>query len=505
MSLRSFNIYDMIQRNAIIGADTVGIVSDDNRRITFSEFFQQTQDLAGGLQRNGITEKDRIAVLALNDYRFFHLFGAAAALGAVVVPINWRLSTEEIAYILKDASPKMLFIDAAHVRKVGELPGDVLPSDGVFMFDTPEAGYRGMAELFNRDESVALASVDAHAPFCIIYTAAMEGKPRGGVLTQSNIIYSNAQTIAKMEITAKDAYLNMLPLFHITGLNLAFSVMHSGGKNVVVQKFDEKEVCTQTEKEQITLLGSFPPILSRLTQEIDAGNYDMSSLRIVLGIDGPDNIRPFEEKTRAKFWILYGQTETSGLVTFSPAMERPGAAGTQGLFTKMKIVDADEREVPCGELGEIVVQGPLVFDGYWNQPELNQKTFRAGWHHTGDLGKMDANGYLWFGGRKPEKDLIKPGGENVYPAEVEDVILQHPSIEAVSVIGVPDPRFGEGVKAVCVTRGGESLTAKDLIEFVGARIARYKKPRYVEFVEQLPTTPDGKIDRIKVKQWYGAQ
>jgi len=222
-----------------------------------------------------------------------------------------------------------------------------------------------------------------------------------------------------------------------------------------------------------------------------------------MGLDGPDAVRTFEEKTGAAFWMLYGQTETSGMVTFSPASEKPGSAGRQGLLAKVRVVDESEDEVPIGEPGEIVVQGPLVFQGFWNRDEENRRIFRGGWHHTGDLGALDEDGYLWFKGRKPEKELIKPGGENVYPAEVEAVILEHPDVTAVSVIGVPDPEFGEGIKAVCVLKEGAVLPAEDLKEFVASRIARYKKPGYVAFVESLPRKPDGGIDREQVKQTYG--
>ncbi len=184
-------------------------------------------------------------------------------------------------------------------------------------------------------------------------------------------------------------------------------------------------------------------------------------------------------------------------------MERRGSAGKIGMLTKIRIVNDKEEEVPPGEIGEITVQGPLVFQGYWQAEQANRHTFRNGWHHTGDVGVLDKDGYLWFKGRKPEKELIKPGGENVYPAEVEEVILQHTDIAEVSVIGVPDPQFGEGVKAVCVLKHGKTMSEKDLISFVADRIARYKKPRYVAFTESLPKTSDGKIDREKVKQLFG--
>jgi long-chain acyl-CoA synthetase len=228
----------------------------------------------------------------------------------------------------------------------------------------------------------------------------------------------------------------------------------------------------------------------------------VSSLKYVVGLDGPDNVRDFEKLSDAKFWILYGQSETSGFVTFSPASERPGTAGRPGQLSTFILVDEKDQEIERGEIGEIAVRGPLVFQGYWHQDDANQYTFRNGWHHTGDLAMVDELGYLVYKGRKPEKELIKPGGENVYPAEVEAVILEHPAVVTVAVIGVPDKEFGEGVKAVCVLKSGASLDHKGLIEFVGTRIARYKKPRYVEFVSELPMA-GGKIDRMKVKQLYG--
>ncbi len=311
------------------------------------------------------------------------------------------------------------------------------------------------------------------------------------------------QTAVTMRLTSDDAYLNMLPLFHITGLNLALGVMHVGGKNVVIEKFDEHQTVAETERERVSVWGSFPPMLARLTAAAQENGRDLSSLRIVLGIDGPDNIRPFEEATGAAFWILYGQSETTGLAAFGPAMERPGSAGRIGLLTKVRLVDDAGREAPMGEVGEIAVQGPLVFQGFWNQADAAGTTFRDGWHHTGDIGRVDEDGFLWFKGRKPEKELIKPGGENVYPAEVEAVILEHPDVREVSVIGVPDPKFGEGIKAVCVAADGSRLSPDDLIAFVASRIARYKKPQYVDFVAALPRKADGSIDREKVKAEHG--
>ena len=256
-------------------------------------------------------------------------------------------------------------------------------------------------------------------------------------------------------------------------------------------------------QEGVTLLASFPPILSTLLDNMKEG--DLSSINHVTGIDSPENIATFTRKTGATFWILYGQSETAGFVTLSDHALMPGAAGKQCPISSLAILDEDtDTPLACDRSGEIGVRGPVVFQGFWKKEgSLDRSTMRNGWHHTGDMGRIDKNGFLWFEGRMPEKELIKPGGENVYPAEVEQAILTHPDIESVCVIGVPDPKFGEGIKAVCIKKAGSDLSESALIAHVGDRIARYKKPGYVQFIDALPEKTNGTIDRIKVKELYG--
>jgi len=259
------------------------------------------------------------------------------------------------------------------------------------------------------------------------------------------------------------------------------------------------------EQERITTIGEFPPMLDLLLKKMDEKNYDVSSLKNIFGIDHPLNIEKMKKRSKAEFWIGFGQAETTGMVTLGPYSERPGSAGKEGPLVEVKLVDDNENEVAVGMPGEICVRGPLVFLGYWNREEDNRYTFRHGWHHTGDIGRLDEEGFLWYVQRKGEKELIKPGGENVYPVEVEKVILEHPQVVEVSVIGVRDPEWGEAIKAVCVLRPQSTLSKQELIDFVAARIARYKKPKYVEFASGLPKAADGSIDRQKVKAEYGKE
>lgn len=498
--MRDITLYDLFHRNALLHGDRPALRQGD-QQITYRDLAARTAALARTLAGQGVQHGDRLAILANNSAAYFLVMGAAACLGAILVPLNWRLSIDELDHIITDAAPKWMFYDEAHAAAIDELSGFAgFPANQTALEDL--AAFAGQASAGDTGDPRA-AAVAGDDPYCLIYTAAVEGRSRGAVLSHHNFIFSNIQTMATLGLTDNDTCLNMLPLFHITGLNLALAVLHAGGLNVIMDRFDPQRAVALTEKERVTLLGSFPPILSKLMEALDETPRDMRSLKHVLGLDAPETIAAFEQRTGCRFWTLYGQTETSGFVTLAPLSENPGSAGRQGLLTRYRIVDEQDRELPMGETGEIVVRGPLVFHGFWRQTAYNERIFRNGWHHTGDLGRVDATGALWFKGRKPEKELIKPGGENVYPVEVETAILAHEAVAEAAVIGVPDPQFGEGVKAVCVLAPGKTLTPDALAEFVASRIARYKKPRYVEFVDQLPKQADGATDRSKVKALYG--
>ncbi|MBF0229422.1 MAG: AMP-binding protein [Desulfamplus sp.] len=545
----------MIKRNALLFPDDIAIVEGE-KSLTFSEFFLKVNMFASKLSGYGVLPHKSVAVLSMNKTEYLALYGATSAIGAMLVPLNWRLSLDELSYIIKDSGSKVLFFDSTQSEQAFSLKklSEVSASKFSLTLVAFDENYDENRCNRNRDETADCKFTPfLHNPddiFTLIYTAAVAGKPRGAALSHNNIIASNLQTCLTMNLGKSDSYLNMLPLFHITGMNLSLAVMQMGGKNVIMEKFNVQDALSMIEKEKVTLMASFPPILNNLLDEFDKNIYDISSLKNTVGIDSPQNVTKFCEKTSSKFWVLYGQSETSGFVTLSDSSECIGSAGRQCCISNMAIVDENDMVLPSGQSGEIAVRGPLVFQGFWkNDSSKDEKsdgstiehdrsklqydsstiehdssrmqcdsskvqynksivrydrsTIRNGWHHTGDIGHIDSNGYLWFEGRKPEKELIKPGGENVYPAEVEAVVLEHSDIEATCVIGVPDPKFGEGVKAVCVKKIASNLTAKELIEFVGSRIARYKKPSSVEFVESLPRKSDGSVDRKRVKEIYG--
>lgn len=502
MGLRDFTIYDVILRNVRLYPQKEAWIYE-HRRYSFAEFGKGVNCLAYGLSKSGLKKGDRLGVLSQNCYEYVLLYGAAAKLGGIMLPINWRLTPPEIEYILTDAQPRYFFFGREYGSLAQEFKRKFPFIEQIFCLTGEEAGALPFASLLEKEGETKEADVANDDPYLIIHTAAVAGKPRGATLSQGNIIATNMQHIAVMGLREGDAYLHLLPLFHIADLALSFSVMHAGGKNVIMTRFDPELALQLIEKEKITIIGEFPPMLNMLLEKMEGKNYDLSSLKHVSGIDHAENIAKLKQKAPAEFWIGFGQTETSGMVTACAYSEKPRSAGKEGPLAKIKLVDEYDREVPVGQPGEICVRGPLVFLGYWNLEEDNRYTFREGWHHTGDIGRLDENGYLWYVKRKAEKELIKPGGENVYPAEVEKVILENPQVLEVSVIGVRDLEWGEAIKAVCVLKPGSALNKQELIDFVASRIARYKKPKYVEFVSTLPKTEDGSIDREKVKALYG--
>ena len=499
--LYDYTIYCFIKRCAKIYSDLIAIISNE-KKITYGELKQKTDKLANGLLNLGIEKGDRIGVLAENCLEYVCLYCASAKIGAIIVPINYRLKEEEMEYIVSDSMPKFIFAGKEFQDMVGNWSKKFDFIKACYGWDGIEKGCEDFYILFIDKSERMQPKISVDEPFAILYTAAVSGKPRGAVLSQKNIIANNVQTIYHFKLAKDDCNLGILPLYHVFGLVTLFSVMHTGGATVLIPHFDA-EVCLKLiQKHKVTFFAEFPPILSKLLEKYNPETYDLSSLKAICGLDRPETIKLLEEKTKAAFWTVYGQTE-GGIVTCAPYSEKAGSAGVPEILSEVAIVDGYDNVVAEGKSGEIVVRGPTVFKGYWKLDEVNRLTFRNEWHHTGDMGKFDTSGYLFYVGRKPEKELIKTGGENVYPAEVEGVIMEHPNIKEVCVIGVSDKQWGEAVKAICVLEGGVSLQERELSEFVASKIARYKRPKYIEFVSELPKTKEGLIDRGKVKSTYG--
>ena len=504
VGLYDFTFYDLINRNAICFRERdAWFEVHANRCLTFSQYKEDVDRLAAGLQKSGIKKGDRIGILAKNSLEYFSLYGASAALGAIAVPINWRLSADEVAYNLNDCTPKVVFVGKEYQEMVEHLKGKLSSVENYFNLGGKGGKLSDFETLIGHGALFERPEVSADDGFVIIHTAAVGGKPRGALLSHRNVLCASIHLHYLLNVTERDVHLNLLPLFHVAGLLMTTASFHAGALTVNVSKFDATKAVELIEDKKVSIFMEFPPILGSILKEHEKTKKKIRSLRAVAGLESPETIEKYQVMTGGTFYVLYGQTETSGLVTLGTYNDRPGSAGRVLSLAEVRLVDDYDHPVPVGEVGEITVRGPMVFKGYWNLPEDNKYTFRGGRHHTGDLGRFDEDGFLWYEGRKAEKELIKSGGENVYPAEVEKVILQHPAVKRAIVFGVPDPKWKEGIKAVCQLKEGESLEPQELIDFVGEKIARYKKPQYVEFITDFPLLEDGSPDRDKIKKLYG--
>lgn len=501
MTASDYSLYRTFQKNSQQFGEKEAFITVD-ASVSHAQFLEHVDKLAGGLVEHGISKGDRVCILALNSIEFMELYGACAKIGAIVFPINWRLSASEVRDVIALAEPKMLIVDADQTPSLEEVDINKISIcatigtsevDGFIQFEKMYATTVDPEETIGDDD-----------PLAIISTAAVAGLPRGAILTHKNFAMLGEQFIETFSLSENDRFLAVLPFFHIAGLNQVLGISQAGGASVIMGTFDPAAGAKLIDDHQVTLMGTFPPMLDMLLSAREQIEATWESLRFCFGIlNPPDTVKRLLTETKAAYWTGYGQAETTGIVTLVNVMEKPGSAGKAISLLKMRCVDESGEDVPLGQPGEIVVQGPLVFAGYWRDEDATKFAGRYGWHHTGDIGKLDEDGYLYFVGRKPEKELIKSGGENIYPAEVEFVIRSLPEVADVCVIGVADEKWGEAVKAVVELTKGETISADEIIKAVAGQIASYKKPHSVDFVDELPRQEDGEIDRGVVKSSHG--
>jgi acyl-CoA synthetase (AMP-forming)/AMP-acid ligase II len=446
--------------------------------------YDAVRSQAAALAASGVGPGDRMVLLCGNRPEVLVLLGAVAWLGALLVPLNPRLSPAEIAQQARDAAPRLVIVDpdgaqlwqAAWPQGMPGVPATELaaPSRNSLVCAGPE-------------HSAAVSRQDRpERGVAMLYTAAVDGHARGAVLSQSQLTASARQTGQVWSLGADDRWLGVLPLFHAAGIGLALTLLDAGGACVLLPRFDPVAAVAAVAQHHISVCVTFAPMLGAL---LDAAHNTgdsqaLASWRICMGLEPPAVLERLSSVCPgAAFWSAYGQAEVSSMVCLGLQRERPGAAGKPVPPTQVRIQDAAGRPVAAGEEGEIAVCGPTVFLGYWESD--TQRPFKPAdpWHRTGDLGRMDADGWLWFTGRAAHKQLIKTGGENVYPAEVEQVLLEHPAVSEAFVYGRPDDKWGEAVHAACALKPGRSLTEQELLAFVEPRIARYKQPKSITFQE----------------------
>lgn len=468
-----------------------------NARLTWSELDRRVSALTAALRRDGVRTGDRILWAGQNCHRLMEALFAAARLGAVLCPVNWRQSAGELAFVIADSDPRVVLWQETEIGAVvaearatasGEARWVQHDGDGADGYEQYVSGAGEIGEL---------GVADPNMPLLMLYTAAFGGRPNGALLSHRALL-AQSTTLRLLEgVSATDVYLNSGPLFHIGSFRRTVAIAHAGGLNVMVRRVDAQELCRLVHEERCT--GAFlqSPTMTQMVEANADGRFDLSSLRTPGGPDGWARMVGATEEPAVRSG--YGQTELAGVVTFTSSAE-PSIGSRPGPLAQVEIMAPSGVPVEPGGTGEIVVRGPMVMNGYHRRPELNAQRQRDGWYHTHDLGRRERDGSITFVG--PAEKMIKSAAENIYPVEVERCLLEHPGVGQAAVLGVPDETWGQRVKAVVVPAAGWSVTAEDLTDHCRATLAGYKRPRLFEFVPALPTS-NGRLNRDLLDERFG--
>lgn len=498
-------------------------VVDGDRTFTYRQIGERVAGLARFFQALGIEPEDRISILEVNSHAYLETYYAAAGIGAILNPLNYRLAPKEIAYILRDAGSRWLLANTQFASQVQGLFEEETPLQGIIWIGGQETGPGQIAchEYEN--------AIDSHTgPFDpvptreddvahLYYTSGTTGRPKGVMLTHKNVCLHALGTIAELKLVDSDIWGHIAPMFHLADAWATFAFTWVGARHIMVGQFEPERVMSTIESQRITLSNLIPTMLNLMIKHPRVGEFDFSSLRVILSGGAPiapQVVRSIMESFGCDYIQTYGMTETSPYLTFSilkqhlldlspeDQLNYKSKTGRPFIGVDLKVVDengscvaADERQV-----GEIWVRGDTVTGGYWNLPAETEQAFTDGWLRTGDLAVVDTEGYVNIVDRK--KDMIVTGGENVYSTEVENVLYMHPKVLEAAVFGVPDDKWGEAVTAAVVLKKDESATEAEIIEFCKAYQASYKAPKSIIFLDELPKTGSGKITKKALRDPY---
>ncbi|MBI5440993.1 MAG: long-chain-fatty-acid--CoA ligase [Deltaproteobacteria bacterium] len=508
-------IGDFIRQNALAYPDKLAVKSE-TRQLTFREFNARVNRLIGALQRRGVEKGERLCLLSNNSVEFLEVFGAAEKGGFVVVPLNWRLTAGELLTLVRDARPAALFVQERYLPRILEIRehlGDVriLVAIGG---ERPAGWEEFEAFVATGSEDEPRIEVSEDDPVYFIYTSGTTGTPRAAMHTHRSQLAVAREMIRLCGIRDDNVNVNVLPLFHIGGHSKRLPHSIAGALNLTVDSFDPVECLRLVEREKITFLHIVPSMVASLLEVPNLHEFDLGSLRTIFYAASPMPVELLRKALKVFgpiFMQGFGQSESGPDITClvkqdhvdllrDDGLSRLASAGRPIPGVAVEIRDADDRPLPPGSVGEICARSPYLMQGYWANEQASRETLRGGFLHTGDVGFLDEEGFLFVVDRK--KDMIISGGENIYPREVEEVLYKHPGVLEATVIGVPDEKWVEAVKALVVLREGTSATEAELIDFCKAHLASYKKPRSVEFRTFLPKSPAGKILKRELREAY---
>lgn len=510
-----YTLGDIPRKNAVAHPDREAVVFE-GRRMVYGELDRRVNRLANGLLKLGFTPGDRLAVLEENTDTYLEVYFAAAKVGMSVTPLNYRLSEAEIRGIVEDSGAVCFFAGGAY-NEVSLTLKDELPGIRAWIsLDGSESSFTDYeAFLADSPDTDGFDPVDERELAVLMYTGGTTGLPKGVMLSHRNIMTGIINCNLMYNFGPEDSTCMVLPLFHVSFWP-AFCLLLSGGKVVVNRKPDLTGILSLIQQEKCTHMNLVPTIYGWLLQFCDVSAFDLSSLRSLSYAGSPFPpalLKQCMETFGPIFAQGYGATETAGgaitvlsdrdHVLSGPGADRLSSAGKAALCADVRVVDIHGHALPPGEIGEITARGKHIMEGYWKNPGLTEKVIRNGWYHTGDMGYLDRDNYLFLVDRKA--DMIVTGGENVYPKEVEDVLYEHPAVAMAAVVSAPDDRWGERVQAVVTLKPDQAVNETDLLAFCKTRLSGYKCPKALEIWKEVPTTPVGKILRkdVKKKFWKG--
>ena len=494
----------LIERNAAFAPDKPALVFE-GETLTYAAFAARIEKTARALKSElGVGRGDRVAILSLNRPDYLVLLYACARLGAMLVPLNWRLAVAEQHFILSDAAVKILVLEQAFAEI---LPGlkKSLPDTGIVGLDfAPPQGIAFDALLAQANGDGRNPHTDLTSPLMIVYTSGTTGRPKGAVLRQEALLWNGVMSQHMHGLTSDDHVLTVLPFFHVGGLNIQTTpALHHGATVTIHSRFTPDATLSAIAHERPTLTVLVPATIQAVTDHPDWATTDLSSLKAISTgstIVPPHLIERFVARGVPVLQV-YGSTETCPVAVYTRLggdLSRVGSTGLPGLACEAIVIDDAGVELPPDTPGEIAVRGPNVFFEYWGNADATREALHDGWYRTGDIGLRDADGYFWVHERK--KNLIISGGENIYPAEVERVLLEHPDVSECGVIGRPDSRWDEVPVAYVIRRKGCVVEAEALKAHVLTQLARFKVPREFVFVDDLPRTALGKVQHFRLKQ-----
>jgi fatty-acyl-CoA synthase len=482
----------------------------EGRPFTYQEVNLRTNQLCHFLLGRGVQKGDRISVLLYNCHPYLEVFFALSKIGAILVPLNWRLAGPELEFIIKDSGSRMLIFDTEFEEVVASIRPrlNISKEDCLFVGPTSAEGAKDYEKTLLENpvhEPQLPFPVGDEDPHILMYTSGTTGVPKGAILSHRKTFFNALNADIFYNLTSKDIMIVSRPMFHSGGLLVeAAPVLYKGGTLVLKKRFRPHEILETIQEYRVTLLELPATVYQFILMECDLRQYDLSSIRCYF--TGGERVPKamLKEYYRKGITIsqIFGQTEASTITFLSPddAVLKIGSVGLPVFHGEARIVDKMGKDVSPGDVGEIIIKGPTLMSGYWNRPDLTAETIREGWLYTGDLARTDEEGYVYIVDR--EKDMYISGGENIYPAEIERILHTHPKIFDAGIVGVPDEKWGEVGKAFIVLKPRETMRSEEVFEFLKGKVAKYKIPKYAEFVGEFPKTASGKIQKFVLKEWH---